>query len=889
MKNNSLQFLLLSLLVASCGGGGGGSSLELTVQQFSSFSVDEDDTFQTVISASTNKPATITYTISKPSANANVTISDSGALFYSPKPNYFGSDTFSITVLATTDGQTGTYESRTLNVNANVISVNDAPAISINDDLSAYNESSLIFDDILSLDVTITDVDNSLAELSVFGSIDGRTFDGTFNEDLLIPGAGTADINVSSNQLAGFQKMDICVSDGTDSVCGGELEAYFLANREIKTIDYCDSTGNNCSVSDQYVYYLVGGENTDARTNYLFIGDQLTGEGQRDSFHEALLASVNLLVSSDAADLVDGYFNIMVLEEVDLTGVSLFDIRTGCYSEWDANIYCIGEVDRNFMTDVVPNWTVTSFLTTLGGRGVAQGSVNIQPISDRSRNVVMHELGHSHGYMGDEYDSRAERTAGSEWWGDWSVNTTTVVNPNLVKWKHHIDFGNPIPGIEYDICYNYPNARILYRDLDTPGVPDQQDNVLGYGDCECFMNQWQNTDENAPYYFQTDDPDEWETYWPDADFDRLGENSDPGCKDRVGLVEGIYYAEQGGYRPKWWTIMWCCTLEYGEVNLEGFAIGSIMNQGFRDYLINGDYGFDNLSSPNGLENNITLAVDAVYDQTKLKLKWFVDGIEQPEHQNKLSVTFDRPSSNSWVSYSYQVEDLTGNLIAPNDPLSPVDFYEGNFERYYYYEPNPELTPIASLMPYIGSFRWYDPNTGWSTDESVNSSNMDNYLFAVSCCSMGSTFKINWSNYQQTSGQMSSSNEVKKFYFDRPNSKTDQKIFKLNLSKDNIEVISTTVDIPNPKLIRDPMITKNDIYGLEFYNSENDLVYKVGIGDPFMARLQHVDMEDEDHFSFEAPITSFNVVIPLDIKPKYVSLIRRNNQNIYTEVSKYILN
>ena len=82
MKNNSLQFLLLSIFLASCGGGGG-SSLVLTVQQFSSFSVNEDDTFQTVISSSTNKPANITYTISKPSSNANVTISNSGALFYS--------------------------------------------------------------------------------------------------------------------------------------------------------------------------------------------------------------------------------------------------------------------------------------------------------------------------------------------------------------------------------------------------------------------------------------------------------------------------------------------------------------------------------------------------------------------------------------------------------------------------------------------------------------------------------------------------------------------------------------------------------------------------------------------------------------------------------------
>ena len=105
---------------------------------------------------------------------------------------------------------------------------------------------------------------------------------------------------------------------------------------------------------------------------------------------------------------------------------------------------------------------------------------------------------------------------------------------------------------------------------------------------------------------------------------------------------------------------------------------------------------------------------------------FVDGIEKSEYENMLSVTFERPADNNWVSYSYQVEDLTGNLFAPNDPLSATDFYEGTFERSYYYQPDPELTPIASLMPYIGSFEWYDPNSGWYTDQSVDSSNIDNF-------------------------------------------------------------------------------------------------------------------------------------------------------------------
>ena len=173
MKNNSLQFLLLSIFLASCGGGGG-SSLILTVQQFSSFSVNEDSSYQTVISASTNKPATINFTISKPSNNANITISDSGALFYSPKPNFFGNDNFSITVIASIEGQTGSYESTTLNINANVISINDPPTITISDDLTSYDQNTLIFDENFLVNVVISDIDNTVSQLSVFGLIENQ-------------------------------------------------------------------------------------------------------------------------------------------------------------------------------------------------------------------------------------------------------------------------------------------------------------------------------------------------------------------------------------------------------------------------------------------------------------------------------------------------------------------------------------------------------------------------------------------------------------------------------------------------------------------------------------------------------------------------------------------
>ena len=41
--------------------------------------------------------------------------------------------------------------------------------------------------------------------------------------------------------------------------------------------------------------------------------------------------------------MFNDYFNVLVLEEANHTGVSIFNIETGCYASWDARIYCIGE------------------------------------------------------------------------------------------------------------------------------------------------------------------------------------------------------------------------------------------------------------------------------------------------------------------------------------------------------------------------------------------------------------------------------------------------------------------------------------------------------------------------------------------------------------------
>ena len=851
MKNKYLRLIISLFFIYSCGGGGGSAPFVLNVSNFNSFSVDEDETFQTVITASTDVEATITFTISSSPINASISIDNNGNLIFEPYSDFYGTDSFTIRVVATSL-ENGSKTSKNLNVNATVNSVNDAPTIRVTDNLNSFSNETLFVDDQISFNVIVSDVDNDVNELSVYGLIDGYTLSGVFNQSVSSSSTGIADINISAIDDAGLKTLGICISDGIDFSCGAEIEAYFVGNKQVKTIDYCDSSGNNCSSSDHYLYYLIGNENSEAKTNYLFVGDQLNGSQDRDDFHRALLSSINLLYSSDASELLDGYFNIIVLEEVALSGVSVFDIRTGCYS-WDTNIYCIGEVDRGFMTDIVPNWTVTSFLTTQWGRGVAQGSVNIQPISSSSRDVVMHELGHSHGYMGDEYDSGGERTF-AEWYGDWGINTTTVSNPNNVKWKHHIDFNYylGIPGVDYDLCENYSDGSIHYRNKG-----------LTYEDCECFFYQYQQDQYS-------------------------GQNDDNSCKEKVGIFEGTYYGEDEDYRGNWRTIMWWGVREYGPINIDGFSIGSIMNQGFRNYSVNGIDGYGDLTNSQGLTDSITLSIDAVFDEDKLKVKWLIDGIEQPEHENKLNVTFSRPSDNKWVSYSYIVEDLTGNLFAENDPLIAYDFYEGNFERSYYYQSDSELTPIPSLMPYVGSFEWYDPNLGWRYDNSVNQSNIDDFLFAASCCSMGATFKINWTKYQQQSSQNNIDNPSNKI-FKRPLKDIPEKVINLKLSKDQIQVNSINIEKPNPLLIKDPILRKDDIYALEFYNKNDELIYKLGIGNPFLVRAQHIGMEDEQHFNFEVPLKNFEIVIPNYINPSYVTLIKRNNENIYSEINRFILN
>ena len=72
-------------------------------------------------------------------------------------------------------------------------------------------------------------------------------------------------------------------------------------------------------------------------------------------------------------------------------------------------------------------------------------------------------------------------------------------------------------------------------------------------------------------------------------------------------------------------------LDYGKINVEGFAIGSITNQfnGFNDFLIKSDISEEvDLDNSESIGQYITFDVNGVFDTNKLKLSWYIDELSK---------------------------------------------------------------------------------------------------------------------------------------------------------------------------------------------------------------------------------------------------------------------
>ena len=696
----SSKFIALLVLVSSCGGGGGGGDASvpfaITLAP-NSISVDEDNIFNGSFAARANEPVTLTYSLTSGTSNGQINISSSsGSVTYTPDSNFNGEDSFTYSVTASEKSVT-----QTSTVTISVNPINDPPSISIvsNNEL---DENSILFDQNPSFSVTYSDVDNSDDELSFSAKVNGQDVPSTFTAS----GSGSGDITLDLTSLtsAGLFDAEIIVSDG--SLTGVDTyTTWHISNKTVVTISQDDDPedgydGGAKTQKDYYVYYLIGNPQSTGRTKYLFIGDSLDGNTDISLYRRALIASVNKLNASDASEFFgEDYFTVVSAEPVDPDGTSPVGVRTGCY-DFDEDIYCISELDEAIFDVMLPDNVLVSILTKAVnpdsglGRGVNQGYKNIQRIRDtdpeRTRHTLMHELGHAHGYMGDEYrtDERDLTDRG------YNVNTTTQSDISILKWNHHIPDQLNVLGKDIQVCYNYGDGTIA----------DWDDLGINIADCDCFINEWRTTTDsngNNTYTFVRKNPE---------------------CSG-VGLFEGNYYGLYDNYRPTFCSVMDKCTSAgYGPVNVEGFAVGSIQNQGFYD---NDDV---RLVKDAGQANvGFEIALDVEYDTSKITLKWFKNGVEDTSKQNQKTVIFDRPADNSVEIYTAKAVDLTGTITASDDVLDNTDFYEGAFQSYFY---------------------WcaYDSNNrcSWSYDPDPSTYSQFNYGYMRG--PMGVTWGINWEKW-----------------------------------------------------------------------------------------------------------------------------------------------
>ena len=696
----SSKFIALLVLVSSCGGGGGGgdASIPFAITLApNSISVDEDNIFNGSFAARANEPVTLAYSLTSGTSNGQINISSSsGSVTYTPDSNFNGEDSFTYSVTASEKSVT-----QTSTVTITVNPINDPPSISIvsNNEL---DENSILFDQNPSFSVTYSDVDNSDDELSFSAKVNGQDVPSTFTAS----GNGSGDITLDLTSLtsAGLFDAEIIVSDG--SLTGVDTyTTWHISNKTVVTISQDDDPedgydGGAKTQKDYYVYYLIGNPQSTGRTKYLFIGDSLDGNTDISLYRRALIASVNKLNASDASEFFgEDYFTVVSAEPVDPDGTSPVGVRTGCY-DFDEDIYCISELDEAIFDVMLPDNVLVSILTKAVnpdsglGRGVNQGYKNIQRIRDtdpeRTRHTLMHELGHAHGYMGDEYrtDERDLTDRG------YNVNTTTQSDISILKWNHHIPDQLNVLGKDIQVCYNYGDGTIA----------DWDDLGINIADCDCFINEWRTTTDsngNNTYTFVRKNPE---------------------CSG-VGLFEGNYYGLYDNYRPTFCSVMDRCTSAgYGPVNVEGFAVGSIQNQGFYD---NDDV---RLVKDAGQANvGFEIALDVEYDTSKITLKWFKNGVEDTSKQNQKTVIFDRPADNSVEIYTAKAVDLTGTITASDDVLDNTDFYEGAFQSYFY---------------------WceYDSNNrcSWSYDPDPSTYSQFNYGYMRG--PMGVTWGINWEKW-----------------------------------------------------------------------------------------------------------------------------------------------
>ena len=447
------KFAFISIFCISCGGGGGGSdggdtpqvnpgssvtSMVFTLEPLS-FAVNEDETYEGVLSASSNPVTSFFFQITYQPQNGVVNLNaSSGSFTFSPSTDFTGTDEFSFRVY--TEGSFSNEELVTVTVNP----INDAPQITLtNEDI---DKQLLVSDNNkILISALASDIDNEISDLTYSFKVKEITLPITYvsSGGETVPSESESSIEVDISQLeeAGHFDSLVTVCDLDQACTSTSFSTFYVTNLRL--------------LENYRSYNLLGtyDANNLRGTNLLLVADSL--QFDRGSFRTAVSESIrNLLIGSEVSNFFKDYFNIFVIEPLNGTvNVSFLNMNLGECSEWSETIFCWDSSKLGTLRDdLFPDVYIDSIaiFSSLDGRGVTRYDNNLPPttaqhIYDYTYQTFMHEFGHSHALLGDEYLSDDERQR-SYYEANYSPNTTTNVDAYSLKWNHWIEDLTNIPG-----------------------------------------------------------------------------------------------------------------------------------------------------------------------------------------------------------------------------------------------------------------------------------------------------------------------------------------------------------------------------------------------------------------------------------------------------------
>ena len=637
MKSIAKPILTLCVLfiVAACGGGGGGGPSFSITANSQSFSTDEDAIYIGNLTASTSSASSVTFQkISGPSYGA-INLSPDGGFSYNPSSEYSGSDTFQFTATAVENSTVSSPATVSITIN----NINDSPVVElINKPQASAGTSDILMPENSTFEFSVNDPDSELSDM---------TYSAKIGDDLLPTpvisvsenGANMITLDFTDVTSAGFKEVTIIANDGNSS---GESSFEAIIP-------------SNISLTENYRTYVVSGtkkQNMQPGTTYLIVADSVT---DIEDFRNRLgQTAYNLIKRINEGSFVEEYFNILAVEPLLLDGTDSFvGLYTGCL-DWDTSIYCWDwDVLDSNVASAFPDGPLPDTISILAGfygRGVARGYVNAQPLGGSTSYIAMHELGHSHANLGDEYITSDDRGFDMSIYADSSPNTTTNNDPYNVKWSHWIQDKTNVPGYTAGASSNgvglftgtYYSSDESWRPEDynvmyggdyagSWGVPENFISQYGPINTEAFVAQTISNQCFNQYNNYDSCPNVWDSIY---------------LVDEDGVETGIDYLQQnGGYT----------SIKY------------------------------NLN-------------DVKFNTNNIQLNWYVNGVLQEDLVNQTEVTFTKPENGGVMEYSYKATDTLDFMAAPDDILLDSDNYEGFFNSEYYWNSSIDWTGSYQTNP-----------------------------------------------------------------------------------------------------------------------------------------------------------------------------------------------